>query len=402
MHSACPIVPGISTSLPSAPIAGDDERLLYESVHWQPLRSPDMDEPENSSAEADEKLKAARRLQAMLSGTTHLPTNWTTRAMRTNLARVFGRLTDPNPMIAEFRDKLGSLKRDLPDAFYTQYLRNVPSTKLLLREAIRPSTEVEEEMALFATRMRAAPFVIGMHIRTKHGDMQPEDNALLEPWDIDAFTDCYINWARSHVEGNVVHAEHEWPDDGWAQHVLFLASDSSVVRDRIYGALVDKGILPASRFISFATMARETHAGPPALHGAERISVLRTYGEFFLFEHVNATLLTAFSSFGNAACDRAGIRDVHRFYINHSNCRSLPRGCIEPYVPQVCIFNPAHDHDHHDKETDEDGYPLAALRRIKELEDKLREREEAEQAKRQVAEQKQQQNDQRSKTTAEL
>lgn len=393
-------MPGLSVSLPTAPVLSADERALYESVHFQPLRSFDVDAPENSTE--SEETRAARRLQAMLSGTTHLPANWTSRAMRTNLARVFGRLTDPNPMIVELRDKLWSLKRDLPDAMYTQYLRNVPSKNLLLREAMRPSAEVEEEMALFAQRMRAAPFVIGMHIRTKHGDMRPEDEALLEPWDIDAFVECYHNWARSHVEGEVVHTAHEWPDDGWPQHVVFLASDSMVVRERVYAKLVDSGLLPASRFLSYGTMARDTHTGPPALHGAERTSVLRTYAEFFLFEHLNATLLTAFSSFGDAACDRAGIRDVHRFYINHSNCRSMKRGCIEPYVPQVCIFNPAHDHDHHDDETDEHGNPLAALRRIKELEDKLRERELAEQAQRDAIEKQRIEKETKDKAAAEL
>jgi len=223
-------------------------------------------------------------------------------------------------------------------------------------------------MAEFAQRMRKAPYVIGIHIRSKMGDLAESEPALLEPWDVDAFADCYINWARTHERGSIAHDDHAVAPDDWAQHVVFLAADVMPVRDRIRRKLVDSGLISSDRFLSFSTVARETHTGV----GGGNDQLLRlTYAEFFLFELTDSALLTAWSSFGEAATDRAGMRESYRHYINHSGCQSEPRGCIEPHVPQICIFNPSHDHDHHDAQFDDHGNPIEALRRIKLLEEQL-------------------------------
>jgi hypothetical protein len=373
VHGTCAIVPGRSEALPRLPLTTRDEHALYIASEFRALRSPDHD----GAPVDEEKLKSdrnARRLSEMLKGLPATPEGWTSRLMRADVARTFGALHDPMPVLVELREKLFALHRDLPDGVYVQFQRNVPSRQLLLRETMRPSADVIGEMATFAQAMRKAPYVVGMHIRTKMADhIKDGEDALLEPWDIDAFVDCYSNFARSQTMGSMAHRDdHAVAPDDWDRHVVFVAADSTHARERVRRKLVDAGFVSDDRFLSFDTFAMDTHSGPAVTEtDPVRVILLRTYAEFFLFEHVDAALLTAWSTFGEAAADRAALREANRHFINHSNCRGEPRGCIEPYVPQICIFNPAHDHDHHDAQVDADGTPLEALRRIKKLEEQL-------------------------------
>jgi hypothetical protein len=376
VHSKCAVVPGVSETLPQMPLRASDEFALYVGSEFHAVRSPDHVAADAGRPLDEAKARAernARRLSEKLRGLPATPDVWSSKLMRADVARVFGTLGGAHPVLIELREKLYALHRDLPDGVYVQFQRNVPSRQLLLGEAMRPSAEVLAEMAPFAQTMRKAPYVVGMHIRTKMDEHLKEGDALLEPWDVDAFVDCYSNWARSQTMGSMSHRDdHAVAPDDWERHVVFLAADSTHARDRVRRKLVDTGAVADDRFLTFDTFAADTHAGPAVSNdGAQRVVLLRTYAEFFLFEHVDAALLTAWSTFGEAASDRAALREASRHFINHSNCRAEPRGCIEPYVPHICIFNPSHDHDHHDAQVDADGTPLEALRRIKKLEEQL-------------------------------
>lgn len=294
---------------------------------------------------------------------------------------------------AGLRDVVRGKRRDLPQAVYVAYLRAVPSPTLLLRTLLQPSDEVTATMAPYAERLRDAPFVVAMHVRTKHGEVhdstreqheqreaavalgRDEHDALLEPWDVDTFVDCYVNWARSlhaaHADGDgdgdgdgaAAHLPRELdvPREQWTRHALLVTSDSPAVRRRIEQRIVGDGFLPRSRFVTLPSDAVDTHAGGPLGSAIARRAALATYAEWFLFEHANATLLTAHSSFGDAAADRAGVRPERRFYINHSACRGTHRGCQEPFMPAMCVFHVPDSHDHHDAQCDHDGTPLAHL-----------------------------------------